>query len=595
MQLLCNGVALDLFSGAALSFKKTNPLFAFDALTCERTQAFSIPATPNNEQVFKLAKTPAFDGIGMRRRFECELQDGVTVKRGYLYVDKYDGGKYNAVFVTGDLIGLQAIKEAGNVSDLIIKHESIALDGSYIPANNQQQSDFASVLYARSEGRVLPSVNMLSVLNEAAAAVGVTVVYGQQMQNVSKYRIIPGGVKINEKTVTFENEGVRVFPLLGILEQENHTAKIEICTATKDEGGGFEYNPIGTYRQYNFPQWVCRDYDLELTFPDNFPDNFFCISGNSDSNLTLNPSGTLGTRFLGDYQFVGGYPSQSFRVFGTPLRGRTISVPKGTPFVFISSALYTAPLNPVIGQNYNIGIDVSGYRAASEFNVAVSTTSSVEDDMLVPYNGILPDASLVDLIKWAAWLSGSAIDYNDGVITFDPLHFGTWPTLNIDGSVISAGELTRTFVDYGQRNVVRFGSKDEVSLAYKLTDVYTIDNENIEAEVVAAELNLSEGEKRGGDLFVRNAGKGYELGIPTLARSYTDTQINMQRASIDHSNTLQMLFDSSTSVTIRARMTLYEYESMRAKTVILYAGTQYVWTEASWSNGVCTLNLSKIA
>ena len=59
MRLLCNGVALDLEAGATMSFKKTNPLFAFDALTCERTQAFSLPATPTSDRVLELARIPA--------------------------------------------------------------------------------------------------------------------------------------------------------------------------------------------------------------------------------------------------------------------------------------------------------------------------------------------------------------------------------------------------------------------------------------------------------------------------------------------------------------------------------------------------------
>lgn len=124
MLLLCNNIKLDLYADASLQFKHTNPLFAFDKLECERTTQFKLPSTPTNDRAFLLARVPAYVGTGMRRKFAAQLQVGTIVKDGYLYVSEFDGKDYTAIFVTGELIGLQAVKNAGKLSDWFIRNDT---------------------------------------------------------------------------------------------------------------------------------------------------------------------------------------------------------------------------------------------------------------------------------------------------------------------------------------------------------------------------------------------------------------------------------------------------------------------------------------
>lgn len=117
MQLVCNNNVLDLYENTNIQFKHTNPLFAFDKLECERTTQFKLPSTPTNDAVFGLSRLPAYAGTGMRRKFAAQLQAGTIVKDGYLYVSDYDGKDYTAILVTGDLVSLQAVKDAGNIGN----------------------------------------------------------------------------------------------------------------------------------------------------------------------------------------------------------------------------------------------------------------------------------------------------------------------------------------------------------------------------------------------------------------------------------------------------------------------------------------------
>lgn len=147
MRLLCNGRFLDLYDNASLQFTHTNPLFAFDKMECERTTQFKLPATPTNDSVFGLCRLPAYDGTGMQRKFSAQLQAGTVVKDGYLYVSEYDGKDYAAIFVTGDLIGLQAIKNAGNIGDYYSPN-STATYG--VAATTPAVTLFQTLLYSNS-------------------------------------------------------------------------------------------------------------------------------------------------------------------------------------------------------------------------------------------------------------------------------------------------------------------------------------------------------------------------------------------------------------------------------------------------------------
>ena len=53
MQLLCNGVFVDLYENTKIQFTHDNPLFAFDSLKCERTTQFKLPTTKKNDSLFE--------------------------------------------------------------------------------------------------------------------------------------------------------------------------------------------------------------------------------------------------------------------------------------------------------------------------------------------------------------------------------------------------------------------------------------------------------------------------------------------------------------------------------------------------------------
>ena len=169
MQLLCNGIFLDLYDNTSVQFKHENPLFAFDKLSCERTTQFKLPTTPVNDKAFELARIPAYKGEGMRRRFAAQLQDGQVVKDGYLYVSNFDGKDYAAVFVTGELIGLQEIRDAGKIAKFWQPAGAIVWNQANVKDANTSagQQSLALTRYKTNDNPCHPSFDLGDVMQYA--------------------------------------------------------------------------------------------------------------------------------------------------------------------------------------------------------------------------------------------------------------------------------------------------------------------------------------------------------------------------------------------------------------------------------------------
>ena len=164
------GEYLDLPADFSLQFKKSNVLFAFDNMECERSTSFDIPATPQNDRIFKLAKWVQTDGVGMRRKYEAQMQDGMVTQDGYLHIDMYNAGKYKAVFVTGELLGLKKIRDAGKIKDFWKPAGGIVWSVENIKdANDVLGNPFAMVRYVSNVALLHPSFDLSDVCAYAYA------------------------------------------------------------------------------------------------------------------------------------------------------------------------------------------------------------------------------------------------------------------------------------------------------------------------------------------------------------------------------------------------------------------------------------------
>lgn len=576
MRLLCNGVALDLLSGAALSFKKSNPLFAFDALACERTQSFDIPATPHNERVMQLAKLPAFRGEGMRRRFDAELQDGIVVKHGYLYVDSFTRGTYKATFVTGELFGLQNIKNAGKISDIIDTNVYASWSGER--SADLEPTLYDPVSYKTPTNRPYPSVNIGMLLELAMETIGA------RMQTVNhNTRIVPDApkpYKERERAIVSLYSGTPYVNALDLAALDNIlfvNQEVEVASIQND-----------SEVIYRVVRYWARQH-MQITFPKDMSDNWFlCDLKQGEGNLYGN--------FIGGYSFY--YEMRAGDIRGTlhkvgePLAGRTIDIEDNQVFMLVHCEDFKYEIDSSSRLTQGWIFDRFCYLVNTNQSVMLKGVDLVPGDYVFLRDN-LPEMTVTELLKVYAAINGRVLNYTDAEgIAFEDVDTKDWETETLR-DVISIESVSRKFGDFARRNIVRYESASNVPESQRIAVEYVVDNDNLPEQKDLQVIPFSEG------AIAMSEGKevvyiGEETDKSTLIAHTEDGTTYAERVYLNEVPGMQTLCDASTSVNIKVRMTLAQYERMSAKTAILCNGTRYVWTEATWSKEVATLKLSKI-
>lgn len=594
MQLLCNGVVLDLYDNAGLQFTHSNPLFAFDDLKCERTTNFKLPATPTNDRVFSLAKIPAYSGDGMRRKFTCQLQAGTVVRDGYLYVANFDGKEYNAVFVTGELVGLQRIKDLGTLRYLMPNTSTPQWLTTPKNANADGILNIDTVKYhVQGEDVVNPSVRLFDILKYVLTNEQIDF----DLSNVTKRDLmyIRGGKitveNINDYLYNEQAGTVSLAHILGLTTKVNTQATYGefMSFEVEDSPGKYEWSLHGatkqTIQQLSFP------WDAVLEMPSDLPKDYFLVTG--DLFNTSQTTGQLvfpSVRCLGDYWIRINY--SGMEIEGIPLAGRKISIPANTPFMLMHKNCIEWRVPSSAGEIANIGFNAANMDAY-KFEVFVSLDHDFVPGENVPLKACIPDVSIISVLKLFAAQEGLVLNYSDGKIILEK---NIIPERSDEvRSLTKIGEVVRTFSNYAQRNIVEFDS--DIPDYMKIRTEYDIINDNIEPQRELEKIVFSEGEQKQHaigdnvyDDFLMPEGADGDF------VAYLSTGTNneyMRRVRMEKNDDIQNLCDRSTQIKIEARMPLLQYDSIKPKTGLLVDGSTYLWTERSWQKDVAKMTLAK--
>ena len=586
IQFNVNGRLLDLPEKINMQFTRKNPLFAFDNLECERSTSFDVPATPKNDLIFGLSRMIAGTGAGMRTRYEAQLQADGVAKNGYLYVTSATRDKYKCVFVCGELLGLQRLRDAGKIKD-IYNSASVSTwgDAGYAP-NTYKDSLYLPIKYLQentTENAPFVSIRLFSLAQNCAQNLGARVTFPT---GAWRYvRIIPNEQNgLSERSVTYHRRGTSP---MSTSDEPNVTSAYFsgafsglFSTSYAKVAYRVDQGQQITMYYGKLAQLVPKQ-EITIQFPTNFPNDIF-IGHFIDGGTQL----AAECQFYGDYEF-----DSNLNVTGTPLAGRAVTIPANEPFAFVSLA-----------NDYKNGYESGGAHVQGWFyggyptQIDEAMTMSGKVVFANPRNVVnildnLPDCTFVELLKVIAALTGTVLNYDEtNGVTFDELECSTWNVIDLTGKVLETGEMTRTFGDYAQTNKIEFDTSEHVLEVERISRTYTVQNENIAADKTLFKIPFDEGGASGELLITRDA-DGYDK--PVLAQANT-TRPSMIRVSLPNCDGLQALLDASTAVTIKARLSLLEFDRMTADTAFYYVGVRYVWTEAQWSKGVATLKLSKI-
>lgn len=411
MQLLCNGVFLDLYENTNVQFTHDNQLYAFDKIKCERTTQFKLPCTPINDSVFALARIPAYTGEGMRRKFDAQLQMSGIVQNGYLYISAFDGKDYEAIFVTGELVGLQQIAQLGKISEIMTYDEVVTLGGYAYSPQAKANDIWANVDYKKPKTDLLiPSIGLKQLYNTIAEK------YGLNVQDfpaeLDGYRIIPkkaAGVDEIQRFVCTKN------PSGGDQPYSNEMEIPDTFNLLQYDDRLFEHEDViypvtivSKIQYFNIRRYKFKT-NLTLTFPDDWDDRYYMYKFEDLDNSMQQEY------FYGNRSFFREVNSNFITRTGESLKGRSVTFVAGDAFAFVCEDDFVNTSVTVTGKRYNdFGFinmrDTDNF--FTDFAIKVSSAGELAAGDICRLQDNLPDCTFVELCKTMAALLGRVLNYN---------------------------------------------------------------------------------------------------------------------------------------------------------------------------------------
>ena len=646
MQLLCDGRYLDLYDNADVQFTHDNPLFAFDDLKCERTTQFKLPTTPINDSVLGLARIPAYSGIGMRRKFDAQLILGTIVKDGYLYVGSYDGKDYQCIFVTGELVGLQKAKDAGKIREYYLPIATTVW-GQMYDAELCINDVWKGAKYLQTnvgEPTKMPSMQLKSIIEGACAKLGLSITMPAGSE---KYRLIPAALEpftkdgivfhstknkpvspdyyANKIVDMFDAFQEIAFPIYDITGRVVYYDDQQL----QEHGYCFSFDQLTTPVAY-IRGWKAK---MDMFFEKKYNPNIAMLR-RTDGTFTVYPGGydrNTGSVLLDNVVSIDafGHKHQSGDYNYNVDNSDFFAVQAGDEFAFIDyddiQIMKSDPVQSEEGQDFLVAqFAHNGVRYADggqpEYLIEtkmttgyktwqIGDTGDIEFDAYVegdtiPLYPFMPDVTLIDLVKAIAYMEGKVLNYTDANgITFEDLDTSNYPKVDVD-TLTARKDVSRTFANYAQLNIVRFDSDDTVYDYEQLTSEYTIDNVNIDKEKELGKVFASEGSDSYGEnideqtfdpdkhyVLMRNEDKAISkdtFGLSVSGEEY------LMRVDLPANAGVQHLCDMSTMFKVNIRMSAYEYYQITEKTLLNIDGTLYMWTSRQWQKNVAQFTLAKI-
>lgn len=563
-----NGQELDMPEGFSVELVKKNILFAFDDIECERTTSFDIPATPKNQRIFALAGVVAGDGAKMRTRLSAELRAGMVAQAGYLYLSTYDveARSYSAAFVTGELLPLIDIRNAGKLSEYLVGNfGAMTLTNTILLTPFiAYQEKLAPINYHDTNTEreyYRPSMQVKMLIDACAAYFGCNVTYPAHAYDWQSYRILLDGSYNKVGTLT----GCILRSVCPTTVTTQWINEIDTAAACPN-GSIFTAETIelkrkfaGTTDIYKVKAYKANQH-VSLTFAANVPASWVLI----DNSVQ---------------QQYAGY------VIASNLAGSTVDIPYGTVFALIDPTQQWA--------SPNAGYTEPAFNTSATFTLTGIDNPTLGDIIRGVDN--LPDLTFIELLKMVAALTGLVLTYDGttNTFSFDSLSGSGMVSRSVD-TITKRGTVERRFSDYQQANLVRFDSAEEVTDGEKIIVNYPITNVNLDKQKELLVIPLSEGRKwAANDNSVTVGAKS----APTLCRCDTDItgSYYMQRVTLGQNQVITGLCSDSTAYELECVMSALEFATLTPKTLIEAENLTFWWTEARWNAGVCSLKLSKIS
>ena len=583
---------LDMEDGNVAAFKTKNPWFCFADVELGRSIEFSVPATDKNRKMLGFGDDPAEYGEMMRQWHNCQMvYDGGSMS-GALAVNGYEGDAFKCTFILNGSAEIQKaigqkLKDVPSIyiSSLEIQWATttpVKNCDTLLPADRIAIVNYDNGISSSPSWQLVPSVCLHNFVFDV---IGDTLLPFFPISPIfKKYWLVAGsmnnGTTDNVTLEQVDTNHVNITQSQGILSPIYFD---------------LEYATALLFGQYIGGSVTAQGFKVE-----------------ADTKMTLGYVNTdiyliKWNEKLKQCECLGGYPSNYDGGYlpgnaGKDLTGMTIDWKKGDIFFFADRD------GDIISDNLWSQILTSTYfgwhNTAS--NVTVTATLTVTADMQLgdmwrlKYN--MPDMTVFELLKSACLAAGKEMMINAkyGSYIMDA-EYGQTPGAFTDTdfkeleNVVSIDSVTRSAWGEGTAEAdVKFDSDEYVT--QPIVARYEVPNGTAteKKEFVA---KFSEGEYGDNGVVIRDVEDlTYKFKAKKWTIAYADPlKKQLQRVPTPEQIGYADIAANSTCVKVKSLLPLAEFFDILPSTTWLWRGCAYIWTEATWNNGVLSMTMQRVS
>lgn len=565
---------LDMADPTGVAFKTENHQFRFCDVSLGRSVEFSVPATDRNRAMLGYGEDPAETGDMLRRNYPCQLVYDGGMKMGTIAVTAYESEAFKCVFLVGNMEWIETLQHK-KLSECVVTGDKGVLWSYQTPvaAANVADDDNLDLLIAYENGgftsnkwQLVPSVSVKAYLENIFANLGIPLLY-----NVSNYWLISGSMKGGTiDNVTLDQISNSAFL---ITETEGY---IDITDITIEWGTAVLFGAI--VGGGNAPSKAFRALkDIKVTFPNTLPAYLYLIKW--DSRLTR--CKTLGCTHTDIY---GVMPN---------INGMTLDLKKGDIFFFADRG---AP-DVVDGI-----IPYYGFKTSDIVSLAV--TVIVERGLDLQYGEVWymrnnhPDMTVFEFLKSVALATGMelTVDPENGVVIEKGLYGYSSTDFKALERVISVDSVTRRVRCWGdgtRKATIAFDSEPYVDQPIRST--FDVRNDQLK-EGREEKIAFSEGSVGTYGVLVRDVEAGPKFVAKKWTLAYADAASEyLQRVKMPSPIGYYDIANNATALEARIAAEVADFFALQPTCVYTWRGMAYVWTDASWSDGIMTLTLQRVS
>ena len=575
------GFTIELERDADFSLSFKSSLFEFDSIELARTQAFDIPATPNNQAFFNYANNPARTGQQVRREYAAQCIINSVIINGILSILNYENRRYKAAFLYGNLTKLKEIKDVGNIGNYTNFTDTLTVNRAVSPITDVSSPilPYNFRFYNYNNGvpdaeknntkfNFMPSVKLRHLIDTACDSLNISVEYSD-VDLMDSAAIILNSQKqaTTPQTLTVSGSAKSGYTI---------TANTYLTQAS---GYTFQYNDLNAEPvTQNASVYVFEaNLDIELQIS-NYSGAWKLGIYNGSKFITK--SGSTGS-FLS-------VPAGAGIV-------ETLKINKGEFFAFVVDSDWD--------YNYNwFSDDFDGAVVNYSFMVREQAVNTIQFNGTYSLQANLPQITLIDLLKTIAAITNTAIQWDERTLTISFFNF-SFPTTFIDlnNKLIEVSKVSRSVGSYAQKNIVKFSSGDYVQENLKYLNEKSINNETLEKEKVIYTVPLNEANMVDDNAyvidFVMQEDGTYKLDAknPTLVIAGSSgiyfKHINTYNPI---ANNLSNILDLSTTINVKVFLRIGEFMKITDTTVFVVENNKYIAYSGNWSRNIADLELIKI-